>query len=128
MATEAVPVHVMNDITIQTKEQEPEHFVFATITVQPPGPLAVQGQGPQELLGLDPMRKSAAILAIDAPIVVCHSPAQAGSAGNQVSGFIAPDGAYIPALVPVSITGTAAVYVTCQTATRVSVISNRRGT
>jgi hypothetical protein len=127
MATEAVPVHVMNEILIKTQEQEPEHFVFSTVTVQAPSPLAAQGQGPQLLLAEDPLRKNAALIPIDAPIVVCHSSAQASSLANQAAGFPAPDGSYIPALLPLSLAGTAAVWVTAQVATRVTLIINRRG-
>jgi len=126
---EAILVKISNpeEIAVRTEEQEPEHFVFATITLQPPSALAVQGQGPQLLLAEDPLRKDASLYSVDAPIVICHSPQQASSAGNQVAGFTAPDGAYIAQGQSVSLTGTGRVYATCQVATRVSLIINRRG-
>lgn len=120
----AIPVHVenINDLRIvKTEEVEPEHFVFSTVVVAP-------GQaGIQELLKLDPKRKDASLLPIDAPIVICHTYGQTMSASNQVAGFTAPDGAYVPQGTSMTLSGTAAVYVTCQAQTRVTLIINRRG-
>lgn len=119
-----VRVHIENpdDIkTVRTEEHEPEHFVFSTFTLTPGQTIN------SELLMLDPMRKGASILPIDAPIVLCHSAATAASIANQNAAFSDPDGAYIPQLNSVSLTGTGPVWGACQTATRVSVIINRRG-
>ena len=120
----SVAVHVDNfhEMIFSTEEHEPEHFSFSTITLNP-------GQNPSDsmLLALDPLRKDASVLPIDAPIVLCDSPGQASSAGNQLSGFPAPDGAYIPVGTSVSLKGTGAAWGACQVATRVTVIINRRG-
>jgi hypothetical protein len=126
---ESVKVHITNpgDMVVRTEEREPEHFVLATITLQTPAQLAAQGQGPQLILAEDPLRKDAALYPADAAIVICHSPQQAASAGNQVAGFIAPDGAYVSQGQSVTLTGTGRVYAACQVATRVSIIVNRRG-
>lgn len=119
----SVAVHVDNfsDMVFRTEETEPEHFSFSTITLNP-------GQNPldNQILANDPMRKAASIVPIDAPIVLCDSAAQAASPGNQVSGFTAPDGAYIPQGMSVGLTGTGPAWAACQTATRVSLILNRR--
>jgi hypothetical protein len=119
---EPVGVKVTNfeEMVFRTEEKEPEHFSFTTITL-------VAGQAAATLLALDPLRKDASILSIDAPIVLCDSAAQAMSAGNQVSGFTAPDGAYVPQGTSVGLTGTGQVWAACQVNTRVSVIVNRRG-
>jgi hypothetical protein len=119
---EPVGVKVTNfeDMIFRTEEHEPEHFAFTTVTLLPGQSFA------QTILALDPNRKSASILPIDAPIVLCDSPGQAVSAGNQVSGFPAPDGAYLPQGTPASLSGTGQCWAACQTATRVSVIINRR--
>lgn len=119
-----ITVKVSNpeDFKLVTVEHEPEHFSFTTVTLTP------GQQSPLQcvLLALDPLRKSAAILPIDAAIVLCDSPAQAAAAGNQMTGFPAPDGAYTPQGVSVTVDGTGPVWGACQTATRVSVIINRR--
>lgn len=123
LGSRAVSVRVenFNEMTVPTEEHEPEHFSFFTVTLQP-------GQNPLDsvILALDPLRKDAAILPIDAPIVLCDTASKAASAGNQVANFPAPDGAYIPQGVSIAISGTAGVWGACQAATRVSVIVNRR--
>lgn len=121
---DVVRVHVENPEelrTVRTEEREPEHFVFSTFTLLP-------GQTVNsELLMLDPMRKSASILPIDAPVVLCHSVAQVASIANQNAAYTDPDGAYLPQGTPASLTGTGPVWGSVQAPTRVSVIINRRG-
>lgn len=120
---EPVGVKVTNfeDMVFKTEELEPEHFSFTTVTLTPGQSMA------QTILALDPNRKSASVLPVDAPIVLCDSPGQAVSAGNQASGFTAPDGAYVPQGTSVALSGTGQCWAACQVATRVSVIINRRG-
>ena len=119
----SVAVHVDNfsEMVFRTEETEPEHFSFSTITLNP-------GQNPldNQILANDPLRKAASILPVDAPIVLCDSPAQAASPSNQVSGFTAPDGAYTPQGTSVSVTGTGPAWAACQSPTRVAVIISRR--
>lgn len=121
---DVVRVHIENpeDLrTVRTEEREPEHFVFSTITLSPGQTINNQ------LLMLDAMRKSASILPIDAPLVLCHSAAQAASIANQNAAFTDPDGAYLPQGTPASLTGTGAVWGAVQVQNRISVIINRRG-
>lgn len=119
----SVAVHVdnFNEMVFRTEETEPEHFSFSTITLTP-------GQNPlnNQILAHDPLRKAASIISNDAPIVLCDSPAQAASPANQVTGFPAPDGAYIAQGAPVAVTGTGPAWAACQAATRVTLILNRR--
>jgi hypothetical protein len=130
---DAIHVHVDNatDFVVRTEEHEPEHFTFATFVLQPGqagGSVGTGGQaGFQQLLAQDPLRKDASILPIDAPIVLCDSAMQAMQASNQVAGFPAPAGAYVPQGTSVSLEGTGPAYGACQVATRVSIIINRRG-
>lgn len=126
---EAVRVHVTNpeQITFRTEEKEPEHFVFETVTLQTAAQLSVQGQGPQMIADLDPLRKDLSLYPVDAPIILCHSPGQVTSPANLVTGFTAPDGAYVAQGQAVTLTGTGRVYAMCQAPTRISMISNRRG-
>jgi hypothetical protein len=125
---EAIKVHIVNtdDIRVQrTEEKEPEHFVFSTYVVAS----ALAGYNTiEQVLAEDPLRKDASILAVDSPIVVCHSPAQANSPANQVAGVPYPQGAYLPANQSITIAGTGRVFVvaTVNTASRVSVAINRR--
>ena len=119
-----VRVHIENPEelhTVKTEEREPEHFVFSTFTLIPGQTIN------SELLMLDPLRKAASILPIDAPIVLCHSAATVASIANQTAGFASPDGAYVPQGTSVALTGTGPAWGACQAATRVSVIINRRG-
>jgi len=120
-----ISVRVMNfeEMVFRTEEHEPEHFSFTTVTLLP----GQQNPQQSQILAADPLRKDASILPVDAPIVLCDSPAQAASTGNQLSGFPAPDGAYLPQGTSATVTGTAAVYAACQAATRVTIIANRRG-
>jgi hypothetical protein len=118
---EPVGVKVTNfeEMVFRTEEKEPEHFAFTTVTLIP-------GQASQQLLAHDPLRKDASILPIDAPIVLCDSPAQSNSAANQAAGIPAPDGAYVPQGTPVGLSGTGQVLGACSVATRVSIVINRR--
>jgi hypothetical protein len=120
---EPVGVKVTNfeDMVFRTEEHEPEHFSFTTVTLIP-------GQSAQQLLAHDPLRKDASILPIDAPIVLCDSPAQAMSVANQAAGIPAPDGAYVPQGTSVGLSGTGQVFGACSVATRVSIVINRRTT
>jgi hypothetical protein len=121
---DVVRVHVENASelhTVRTEEREPEHFVFSTFTLIPGQTIN------SEVLMLDPMRKGASLLAIDAAIVLCHSATQAASAANQVAGLPDPDGAYVPQGVSVALSGTGPAWFAGPTATRVSLIINRRG-
>lgn len=121
---EPIGVRVSNfdEMIFRTEEKEPEHFSFSTIILTP-------GQSPldNQILAHDPLRKSAAILPIDAAIVLCDSPGQAASPSNQAAGFAAPDGAYTPQGTSVAVTGTGPAWAACQVQTRVSLIINRRG-
>jgi hypothetical protein len=124
-----VRVHITNpeDLTVvRTEEKEPEHFIFSTFVVA----AGLTGYNVVEMiLPEDPLRKDASILACDSPVVVCHSMSQASQVANQVAGVPYPQGAYLPAGFSVTISGTARVYVTATagTASRVSVVTNRRG-
>jgi hypothetical protein len=123
-----VQVRVANfgDLVFRTEETEPQHFTMMTFTLNTMAQLAVMGQGPQLILAEDPLRKDATLWSVDAPIVVCHSPNQAASAGNQAAGFTAPDGAYLAQGQSLSLSGTGRLYAMCQAPTRVSVAINRR--
>jgi len=120
---EAARVYLDNpeDLIFRTEETEPEHFAFQTITLQPG-----QTPGPQTILALDPLRKDAALISVDAPFVLCDSAMQAINNSNYVTGFPSPAGAYIAQGQPVSLSGTAQVWGACQAATRIVVILNRR--
>jgi hypothetical protein len=133
--SEAIKVEVINaeDMRVmQTEEHEPEHFVCNTFVLQIGDPNQPD-ENPQNqyasVLQLDPQRKSASIMTIDNPIVICHSENQANSPANQVPGIPAPDGVVLAVGQSVSVTGTAPLWAVA-TATgnsRVSVIVNRRG-
>src|SRR6266568_1051820 len=70
---ESVPVHITKPVSIIAEEREPEDFSVGTIII---GPLAA-GEGPRQILALDPLRKDALIISNDQPIVLCHTAAQA---------------------------------------------------
>ena len=132
---EPMPVRVANfeDMghSVSTEEKEPEHFTCRTFVVQ----LSTTGQvtnvdvGVAQVLTLDTDRKDASIMAIDSPLVVCHTYRQAVNAANAVSLTPFPEGAYLPAGASLSVTGTGPLWVaaTVNTASRVSVVQNRRG-
>jgi hypothetical protein len=128
-----ISVHVENfgDFeTYKTEEVEPEHFVFSTYQVQ--AGTAPQGTGLspyQRILAQDPLRKEATIINVDNPVVLCHSEAQAANANNQITTVPFPEGAYLAAGANITIKGTGQVWVaaTAVTASRVSVMANRRG-
>jgi hypothetical protein len=89
------------------------------------GPLA-PGEGPRQILALDPLRKDALIISNDAPIVLCHTAAQALSPRNSASGLPVPDGFYAGIGVGVELTGTGPLWAAAPVNTRVSVAINRR--
>ena len=131
---DTVNVHVTNpqDIgAVKTEEHEPEFFNCYTITVQQ-GQGTIQGPGIQpyaQLLALDPLRKSAAILNNDQPVVLCHAQNQTTDPANQAAGVPNPQGAYLPAGGNARFTGTGPLWVVATTSTgptRVSVIVSRR--
>ena len=141
MPEEEIPVvhvHVDNAKEMQpvvaTQEHEPEHFVAKTFVLAAAG--GANSGGAQSrldidmILGLDPQRKDAAIYAVDAPIVLCHSAQDAAKTDNQAAGVPTPQGAYLPTGANASVSGTGplwAVNTTPATPCRVTVIINRRG-
>ena len=106
------------------EEKEPEHFSIATFTIAGGQPTDVRAN---QILPLDPDRKDAWIIAIDAPFVLCDSVAQASASQNQVTGIPAPAGGYVPQLQEIHVTGTGALWAATPVATRITVITNRRG-
>jgi hypothetical protein len=132
-AAGAIVVHLSNpeDIAVRTvQEHEPEHFSFQTLIILPGqsgGQAGTGGQaGQQTLLANDPLRKDAAICPQDAPIAICDSAQQASRPWNTVSGLLVPDGGFVAAGQSIALEGTAQVWVSCQTPTRVTVLVNRR--
>lgn len=134
-------VHVTVDNTddfamiTRTEEKEPEHFDCTTFVLQAVTGINTGGAGSRtdiaQILTLDLERKDAAILAVDAPIVVCATYQQAARVSNQAAGVPAPDGTYLPQGGNIGTSGTGplwAVNTTPATPCRVSVIANRRGT
>src|SRR5271170_3301314 len=119
---------------VKTEEVEPEHFTCTSFVLQAATGINVGGAASRtdiaQILAEDLRRKDAGILPIDAPIVLCTTYQQAARVSNQATGVPYPDGAYVPALGNVSVTGTGplwAVNTTPATPCRVSVIINRRG-
>jgi len=131
---DAVKVHVVNadDMkAVATEEVEPEHFITATFVLQGIGTdnADENEQYYIDILKLDPRRKSASIMSLDNTIVICHSAAQAISQANQITGAPAPDGALLAQGGTLSVTGTGPLWAvaTVPGNSRVSVVSNRRG-
>jgi hypothetical protein len=137
---EAVPVHLVGtDIQIGPQdntvtEHEPEHFVFYTRVIPPfsgsPEP-GVEGSGAwyEQVVNLDPLRKSVSIYFPDGPAILCHSEAQASDSSNLTTGTPFPQGAYFPAGSSMSADGTGPVWVVNPgtTAVRVTIVQNRWG-
>lgn len=124
-------VHEMQPIT-KTQEKEPEHFICRTIVVPHPSAGAGGGQtnlSVEQVCALDPLRKSIAIFSIDSPVILCDTYAKAQDAANQVAGVPFPQGAYLPAGGNAALDGTGPLWVvsTVATASRVSMVENRRG-
>lgn len=123
-----IRVHVENtqDLKVErTEEKEPEHVTFATFVVANGiGGINLIEQVAEE----DPLRKEISILAIDSPIVVCHSYAQASNPANQVTNVPFPQGAYLPVGVALTLNTTARMWVvaTAATASRVGISITRR--
>jgi hypothetical protein len=130
---DAVGVHITNfeDLVFRTEETEPEHFSFETLIFEPGqagGSVGTGGQpGQQQILSLDPLRKDASIVPLDFPIALCDSAQQASRPWNTIGGLLLPDGALILAGQSVSLEGTGPAWISCQSATRVTIIINRRG-
>lgn len=135
---DVVHVHVdnMGDMqpAVPTQEHEPEHFVCKTFVLATASGVNVGGAQSRtdidQILGLDPQRKDAAIYAVDTPIVLCHNAQDAQNVANQAAGVPTPQGAYIPTGGNASVSGTGpmwAVNTTPGTPCRVVVIINRRG-
>ncbi len=119
---ESIPVHLTGPVAIIAEEKEPEDFSVQTIII---GPLST-GEGPRQILGQDILRKDALIISNDAPIVLCHTGAQALSPRNQASGLPNPDGFYAGIGVGVELTGTGPLWAAAPVNSRVSVAVNRR--
>jgi hypothetical protein len=127
----SVRVENFDEMTAKrTIEVEPEHFVLSTYQVQAGN--APQGTGAepyQRILAQDPLRKEAVISAIDQPIVLAHSEAQAANANNQTALVPFPEGYYLPVGMTITLQGTGQVWAVATSVTigRVSVAVNRRG-
>jgi len=133
---QTVKVHVVNaeDIRgeIKTEEVEPEHFVCHTFILVLPEVGQVAGEGQQhvlDVLEVDPLRKDAAIQSLDNTIVICHSKSQALAPANSVAALPFPDGIPLTAGQTLNVSGTGALWAAATVAgnSRVSVITNRRG-
>lgn len=128
ISEDIVRVHVENaqDLKVQkTEEQEPEHVTFTTFVVAN----GVSGINLiEQVAEEDPLRKEVSILAIDSPVVVCHSYAQASNPANQVASVPFPQGAYLPINTALTLNTTARIWVvaTVNTASRVGVSITRR--
>lgn len=126
----SVVVHVENfDDATRTEEVEPEHFALITFALQAPTPNNPSANA-ANCLELDPRRKDATILAVDSPVVLCHTFRQTQDPANQVATVPFPDGYYLPAGLAVTLAGTGPMWVVATqtaTASRVSVAINRRG-
>lgn len=121
------PVAVVVDGPVVTVETVPQHVSTYTVVTSTDDERAVQ------LLPLDPLRVRATVVVHDQPVVLCHSQAQALSAGNRTPGAPSPVGAYVWAAPgaparPLVIAGGAAVWVapTFDQPARVTVIAERR--
>lgn len=128
ISEDIVRVHVenANDLKVQkTEEKEPEHVTFATFVVANgiPGINLIEQIAEEDIL-----RKEISILAIDQPVVVCHTYNQASNAANQVASVPFPQGAYLPIATALTLNTTARMWVvaTSATQTRVSVSITRR--
>lgn len=127
-----VHVHVDNvqelQPSVKTEEKEPEHFDCSTIVIPEPTTNIGGGALKAHQIANDPLRKSISIFSIDSPIVVCSSYNQAQDGANQAAGVPFPQGAYVPAGGTVSLDGTGPLWIvaTVATASRVSIVANRR--
>lgn len=131
---DTVHVHVDNheDFKItRTEEHEPEHFECRTYTVN--GTITAQVQQNAQkyvrILELNPLRKEAAILSLDATVVICHSEAQANSVANQIAGLPDPDGVPLGVNQNLSVSGSGPLWAVATVAgvARIAVIANVRG-
>lgn len=117
---------------IRTEEVEPEHFSVTTVVI-PARVATAQAQsnsdnGFAQLLRLDPMRKSGALLTPDGPLIICHSVQQANNVNNYVASTPQPEGGYLPQGANVALDGTGPLWGANPSGTsiRVTVIQNRR--
>ena len=117
-------------------EHEPEHFVVYTRVIPPlanpdePGDIGtIAGNGFQQILGQDPLRKSAAIYSPDGPFIGCHSEAQASNAANYETGTPFPEGAYFPQGSSFAIDGTGPLWAVNpgSSTIRITIVTNRYG-
>lgn len=126
---DVIHVHIDNPEDLQaarTQEVEPEYFSFQTFVIFTGGtgnPNMIQ-----QILTDDPYRKDWSISAIDQPLVLCDSFAQANSARNQDANVPFPEGAYIPQGGSFTFTGTGKAWIVAVNSTpnRVAVAINRR--
>lgn len=125
---ESIKVHITNpdDIaTTYTREVEPEHFVFSTLVVA----FNTPGFANYEIAMMeDPLRVDGSIMAIDNPIIICHTMAQVTDPANQAANTPYPQGGLLLAGSAITFTGTGKLYVvaTVAAASRVSLFINRR--
>jgi hypothetical protein len=63
----------------------------------------------------DNTRRVARIIAIDNPVVLCHSENQAQDPSNEVTSVPQPNGGYIPTGIVVPVTSHSVVFVACTT-------------
>ena len=128
LSEEVVRVHLENASDIQvvtrTEEKEPEYFSFATVIVANGGSFNLI----EQVCALDLLRKEISFIAVDSPVVVCHSIAQAMNPANQVANVPFPQGAFLPVGTSLTLGGTGPIWVvaTVATASRVSVAQSRR--
>jgi hypothetical protein len=119
---ESIPVHLTGPVAIIAEEKEPEDFSVGTIIIGPLSP----GEGPRQILALDPLRKDALIISNDQAAVLCHTASQALSPRNQATGLPNPDGFYCGVGVGVELTGTGPLWAAAPVNTRISIAVNRR--
>lgn len=128
-----VHVHVDNahEIAAPTSVETTlaEHVIFSTLTVGGTAAVPVAGVNPVEvLLDLDPLRQEAYVIAVDHPVVLCHTASQTSDPANFATGVPNPQGAYLPVGATLKVKGTSKVWVvsTGTGTTRVSLIVTRR--
>jgi hypothetical protein len=126
---EFLPVHVNNikelaDAVQKVEEISPDHVNLTTFVM-----VASAGSSIAitELLQEDLMRKDALIISSDAPVILCHSNADANNASNMVAGTPNPVGFYLAQGIGVALSGTSKVWAVGPTGSRISVAVTRRG-
>lgn len=101
-----LPVHIVDadGQEVRTQEHEPEHWVFRTAVIPPAVEAqesggtgaAEEGNGWEQVLNTDPLRKDVILYFPDGPAVLCHSATEASNAANYAAGIPFPEGAYFP--------------------------------